>query len=163
MTIRAARPDDAPKLHDLMRRLREGSLPAWRPPASLETNLTEAEAGFFGAATAERTLLVCVDDGDTPIGFAQAMMDKDFFSGEPQGHLLFLVTDQAHEGRGVARSLVAGVEDWARGQGASGLLLYVFATNGSARTAYGRFGFQEDMIKMVKPIETPARGAQASA
>jgi GNAT superfamily N-acetyltransferase len=135
-----------------MKRLRDGSLPAWRHPASLETNLTEAEAGFFGPLAVERTLLVCVDDDDAPIGFAQAMMDKDFFSGAPQGHLLFLVTDRAHEGRGVARSLMAGVEDWARGQGASGLLLHVFATNETARAAYHRFGFQEDMVKMVKPL-----------
>jgi GNAT superfamily N-acetyltransferase len=134
-----------------MRRLRDGSLPAWRRPASLEKNLTAAEAGFFGPAAGERTLLVCVDD-DTPIGFAQAMMDTDFFSGEPQGHLLFLVTDRAHEGRGVARSLMAEVEAWARAQGATGLLLYVFATNEGARAAYGRFGFQEDMVKMVKPL-----------
>jgi GNAT superfamily N-acetyltransferase len=152
VTIRAARPDDAPKLQDLMRRLREGSLPAWRHPTSLEDNLTAAEAGFFGPLAAERTLLVCVDDSDTPIGFAQAMMDKDFFSGAPQGHLLFLVTDRAHEGRGVARSLMAGVEDWARAHGATGLLLHVFATNDTARAAYHRFGFQEDMVKMVKPL-----------
>ncbi len=162
MTIRAARPDDAPRLHDLMRRLRDGSLPAWRHSASLETNLAEAEAGFFGPAAAERTLLVCVDEDDAPIGFAQAMMDKDFLSGEPQGHLLFLVTDRAHEGRGVARSLTASVEDWARGQGANGLLLYVFATNGDARAAYGHFGFQEDMVKMVKPLAATVARAQPS-
>jgi GNAT superfamily N-acetyltransferase len=47
---------------------------------------------------------------------------------------------------------MAGVEDWARGQGASGLLLHVFATNATARAAYHRFGFQEDMVKMVKPL-----------
>ncbi len=135
-----------------MKRLRDASLPAWRKPGSLETNLTGAEEGFFGSATVERTLLVYVDDSDAPIGFAQAMMDRDFFSGEPQGHLLFLVTDRAHEGRGVARSLMAAVESWAREQGATGLLLYVFATNENARAAYDRFGFQEDMVKMVKPL-----------
>jgi aminoglycoside 6'-N-acetyltransferase I len=118
----------------------------------LESNLTKAEDGFFGPAAVEGTLLVCVDDSDAPIGFAQAMMDRDFFSGEPQGHLLFLVTDPAHEGRGVARSLMAAVEAWAREQGATGMLLYVFATNEGARAAYHRFGFQEDMVKMVKPL-----------
>ncbi len=152
MNIRAARPDDAPKLHDLMRRLRDGSLPAWRTSASIEDNLIEAEAGFFTPSAIETTLLVCADDDDEPVGFAKAMMDKDFLSGETQGHLLFLVTDRAHEGRGVARALVAGVEAWAREQGATGLLLYDFATNENARATYGRLGFQEDMVKLVKPL-----------
>ncbi len=152
MNIRHARPDDAPQLHDLMRRLHDGSLPAWRAPGSIEKNLSDAEAGFFEPLAVETTLLVCTDEGDRPIGFAKAMMDKDFLSGEPQGHLLFLVTDRAHEGRGVARALVAGIEAWARGQGASGLLLYVFATNENARATYGRLGFQDDMVKMVKPL-----------
>jgi GNAT superfamily N-acetyltransferase len=135
-----------------MRRLREGSLPAWRTSASIEQNLVEAEAGFFAPLAIETTLLVCADDDDRPIGFAKAMMDKDFLSGDTQGHLLFLVTDRGNEGRGVARALVEGVEAWARGHGASGLLLYVFATNENARATYGRLGFQEDMVKLVKPL-----------
>jgi len=98
--------------------------------------------------------MVCVDEGDRPIGFAQAMMDKDFFTEEPQGHILFIATDAAHEGRGVARRLVDTIGDWARERGAKGLLLYVFATNERARTAYQRFGFEEDMLKMVKPLDS---------
>jgi len=135
-----------------MRRLRDGSLPAWRTSASIEKNLIEAEAGFFTPSAVETTLIVCADDDDSPIGFAKAMMDKDFLSGETQGHLLFLVTDQANEGRGVARALVEDIEAWARGHGASGLLLYVFATNENARATYGRLGFQEDMVKLIKPL-----------
>ena len=109
MKIRAARLDDAPRIGALAQRLREGPLPAWRDPAPLSASLDQAEAAFFGPDSDERVLLVCVDEADRPIGFAQAMMDRDFFSQETQGHLLFLVTDQAHERRGVARLLVTGV------------------------------------------------------
>jgi GNAT superfamily N-acetyltransferase len=152
MKIRLARLDDAPRIGALAQRLREGPLPAWRDPAPLSANLDQAEAAFFGPESDDRVLLVCVDDADRPIGFAQAMMDRDFFSQETQGHLLFLVTDQAHERRGVARLLVTATEDWSRARGATGLMLYVFASDDNPRAAYRRFGFQEDMVKMVKPL-----------
>lgn len=152
MNIRIARADDASRIKALAQRLREGPLPAWRDPAPLAASLDQAEAGFFGTEADDRVLLVCVDETDHPIGFAQAMMDQDFFSHETQGHLLFLVTDRAHERRGVARLLVAAVEAWSRARGATGLLLYVFASDEAPRAAYRRFGFQEDMVKMVKPL-----------
>ena len=152
MIIRLARPEDVPRLRELAQRLHEGSLPAWRDPAPVSEALAKEEAGLFGPAQADRVLFVCVDDADRPVGYVQAMMDRDFFSQEKQGHLLFLVTDKAHERRGIARSLVAAVEDWSRGQGATGLLLYVFASDDIPRAAYRRFGFEEDMVKMVKPL-----------
>lgn len=150
--IRFARPDDRPQLEALMRRLHAERLPAWRDPAPVARNVAAAEAAFFAEDGEDRVLLVCTDVADRAIGYAQAMMDKDFFSGVPQGHLLFLVTDQAQEGRGIARALMSAVEDWASARGATGLMLYVFATNGRARAVYQRFGFEEDMVQMVKPL-----------
>lgn len=152
MKIRVARLEDAARIGDLALRLHHGPRPAWRDPAPLSASLARAEAGFFAPPTDDRVLLVCADEADQPIGFAQAMMDQDFFSQEKQGHLLFLVTDQAHERRGVARLLVAAIEDWSRARGATGLLLYVFASDENPRAAYRRFGFQEDMVTMVKPL-----------
>lgn len=157
MRIRLARPEDAPRLHVLAPRLNEGALPAWRDAGPLEQNLAEAEAGFF-APDENRVLLVAADAADVPQGFAQAMMDREFFSGAPLGHLLFLVTDAAQEGQGIARRLVAAVEDWARARGATGMILYVFATNEGARRAYHRLGFQEDMVTMVRPFAPDSAG-----
>lgn len=151
MRVRLARPADEAKVLTLANRLNNEVLPAWRDPAAMPT-MDNAVALFFNPPSADYVLMVCVDDSDSPIGFTQAIMDKDFFTGEPQGHILFLVTDDAHEGRGVARSIVEAVGDWGRDRGATSLLLYVFATNERARIAYQWFGFQEDMLKMVKPL-----------
>ena len=157
MRIRRARPEDAPRLHILAQRLNEGALPAWRDAAPLAQNLAEAEAGFF-APDENRVLLVAADAADVPQGFAQAMMDREFFSGAPLGHLLFLVTDATQERRGIGRQLVAAVEDWARARGATGMILYVFATDEGPRRVYHRLGFQEDMVTMVKPFAPGGAG-----
>jgi len=158
MTVRLARPEDEPRVRALAQRLDEGGLPRWRDPAPLARSMARSEAQFFNPPSEDWVLLVWADAADVPQGFAQAMMDKEFFSGDPLGHLLFLVTDADHEGQGIARQLVAAVEAWARGRGATGLLLYVFATNTGARRAYHRLGFEEDMVTMVRPIG-PAEAA----
>jgi GNAT superfamily N-acetyltransferase len=151
MLVRQARAGDEPRVRELADRLNDEALPAWRNPAAMPSMDKAAEL-FFSPPSEDYVLMVCVDDGDRPIGFAHAMMDKDFFTEEPQRHVLFIATDATHEGKGVARRLVDAVGDWARDKGATGLLLYVFATNERARAAYHRFGFREDMLKMVRPI-----------
>lgn len=152
VTIRVARAEDEPRIRFLLKRFEGEALPAWRDPAPVAESLSRESEKLFNPQPGDFVLMVCVDAEDRPIGVAQAMMDKDHFSEEPQGHLLFLVTDAQHEGKGVARRLVEAVEDWAAERGARGLLLYVFATNLRARAAYERFGFQDDMVKMVKPL-----------
>lgn len=158
MRVRIARPEDEARISVLLRRFEGESLPAWRDPAALARSAANAPAKLFHPPPGDYVLMVCVEEDDRPIGVAQAMMDKDFFTEEPQGHLLLLVTDAAQEGRGVARCLVDAVGAWAREKGGLGLLLYVFATNERARAAYLRFGFQEDMVKMVKPLGDEAEG-----
>lgn len=153
MRVRVARTEDEPRIRFLLKRFEGESLPSWRDPAPLAGSLEKEATKLFDPPSGDYVLMVCVDEGDRPIGFAQAMMDNDFFTEEPQGHILFIATDAAQEGRGVARRLVDAIGDWAREKGAKGLLLYVFATNERARAAYRRFGFEEDMLKMVKPLD----------
>lgn len=155
VTIRLARANDEARIRDLLKRFEGEVLPAWRDSAPLQESLSKEAEKLFTPLSGDYVLLVCADEDDRPIGFAQAMMDKDHFSEEPQGHLLFIVTDEQHEGKGVARRLVTAVEDWAWERGATGLQLYVFATNLRARAAYQHFGFEEDMVTMVKPLSKP--------
>ena len=152
MKVRAAVAADTPRLVQLADRFSDEALPAWRRPGSMSSSLDEHKAALASELPEDQTLLVCVTDHNLPVGYAYAMMDKDFFTGELQGHLLFLVTEAEHQRKGVARTLMAAVEEWAQARGATGLLLYVFATNEGARQVYHRLGFQEDMLKMVKPM-----------
>lgn len=107
---------------------------------------------YDGPTLEDHVVLVCEGVDGELLGYAHAGMDADFFSGEPQGHLYYLATDPRFEGRGVGGKLLDAVEAWARNNGAKGIMLYVFATNDHARKVYERYGFQDDMLKLVKPI-----------
>lgn len=152
MLTRPANSSDAPRIRELAVRLMDQSLPRWRDPAPLKEKLSEALAAYEGDLPQDHLLLVCEDERGWVAGFAHAGMDADFFSGEAQAHLYYLVTDPACEGKGVGRMLMNAVEEFARDRSATGILLYVFATNDRARSVYERYGFQEDMLKMVKPV-----------
>src|SRR5690554_2163003 len=84
------------------------------------------------------------------------------FPAKPQAHLYYLVTDPSCEGKGVGRMLMDAVEDFARDKSATGILLYVFSTNERARSVYERYGFQDDMLKMVKPVSATRASGHSS-
>ncbi len=152
MRIRSALPHDAAAIKTLAARLQDQPLPEWRDAAPLSEKLENAVEAYDGAMPEDHTVLVCEGDGGELLGYAHAGMDADFFSGEPQGHLYYLATDPAFEGRGAGRKLLEAIETWAQKNGATGIMLYVFATNDRARKVYQKYGFQDDMLKLVKPI-----------
>lgn len=152
MLVRTARSADTARIRELAARLMNQSLPRWRDPAPLQEKLHDALAAYDGDMPRDHLLIVCEDERGWIAGFAHAGLDADFFSGETQAHLYYLVTDPSREGTGVGRMLMDAIEEFARDRSASGILLYVFATNERARSVYERYGFQDDMLKMVKPI-----------
>ncbi len=152
MRIRSALPGDATAIKALAARLQNQLLPEWRDPTPLTNKLNDAIKAYDGPVPEDHAVLVCEGAEGELIGYAHAGMDADFFSGEPQGHLYYLATDPAFEGRGAGRKLLEAVESWARKNGAKGIMLYVFATNDRARMVYQKYGFQDDMLKLVKPI-----------
>lgn len=162
MKVRSAGSADTPRIRELAVRLMDQSLPHWRDPAPLKDKLNEALAAYDGEMPQDHLLLVCEDDKGWIAGFAHAGMDADFFSGEAQAHLYYLVTDPSCEGKGVGRMLMDAVEDFARDKSATGILLYVFSTNERARSVYERYGFQEHMLKMVKPVSATRASGHSS-
>ena len=56
------------------------------------------------------------------------------------------------EGRGAGRALMGAAEAWARARGHRRIALDVFAANGRARAVYGRLGYEEDTVKMIKDL-----------
>lgn len=152
MRVRNAAPSDSTFIHELAERLASQPVPAWRDAAPLSAKLDEAKEAYADTLPDDHVVYVCEDEQGKIAGYAHAGMDADFFSGEAQAHLYYLVTAPEIEGRGVARRLMNEIEIWARARGASGILLYVFAPNARARAVYTRAGFEEDMVKMVKPL-----------
>jgi RimJ/RimL family protein N-acetyltransferase len=112
------------------------------------------------------TLLVADGDG-APLGIAA-------LTGRGEVELGMLV-GAPHRGRGVGRALLEAAVGWARGAGASRVVLHVFPHNAAARALYARAGFTEagmlsrayvrrggeawDAIRMELPLDAgpPAR------
>lgn len=59
------------------------------------------------------------------------------------------------EGRGVGRALMAAAEKWAASRGLSPITLETGARNHRARRFYERAGFEEEDIRLSKPVEPP--------
>lgn len=152
MPIRPATPDDAAAIRGLSARLRDQPIPSWRDRAPIVSRLTDGLALYDGDLPEGHIVLVHEGADGRILGYAHAGLDADFFSGEPQGHLYYLATDPAAEGQGIGRGLMDAISDWTREQGCHELQLYVFATNDRGRAVYRRYGFQEDTLKMVKPL-----------
>lgn len=85
----------------------------------------------------EKVLLVAEDD-DGVLGVVGAFRRLD--PGEVQ--LVSLWVDPRARGRGVARSLIRAVADWAQGLGAGRVVLFVQEANAPGRALYLRAGFR---------------------
>jgi GNAT superfamily N-acetyltransferase len=77
--------------------------------------------------------------GDQPVGVAAGVAEDDL-PGER--HLVAMWVAAAHRGSSAAAQLVEAVCDWARGQGAGAVTLWVADGNPRARRFYERLGFR---------------------
>ena len=71
--------------------------------------LSQPDAAFF---------LAC--DGETPVGFAQCQLRRDYVEGtesSPVGYLEGVFVAEEYRHQGVARKLLAACEGWAKEQG----------------------------------------------
>lgn len=106
----------------------------------------------FARPKAETVTLIAEDEHGTPLGFLHAEASTDSVTLEPCGYVTVLALTEAAEGRGVARRLMEGAEDWARDQGFRLLGLDVFANNQRARSFYRKLGYAEDSLRLTKPL-----------
>jgi aminoglycoside 6'-N-acetyltransferase I len=104
-----------------------------------------AEAAAIVAAPALGVALV-VEVGGHVVGFAEASLRVDYVNGTqttPVGFLEGLYVDRDHWRRGIARALVAGVEDWARARGCRELASDARVDNSAGISAHRALGFEE--------------------
>lgn len=66
-------------------------------------------------------------------------------------HLVALWVAPEHRGRGVAQALLAAAEDWARGDGASLLSLWLVDGNDDAAELYAGAGYSATGVRMPVP------------
>lgn len=150
--IRPATPDDLPFIHGLAPRLAGVADLAWRSEEDVlrfqRTFMQETlEVPKPGAVT-----FMAVDECGDRLGFVHAEPMADIFTDRVAAYIPLLAVSAAAEGQGAARALMQAVEDWARAQGYDSLSLDVFASNARGRAFYGRLGYGEETLRLVKDI-----------
>ncbi|MFZ5880044.1 MAG: GNAT family N-acetyltransferase [Chloroflexota bacterium] len=136
----------------LAERFSDFELPAWRSRAELDVANQTALKKLLEEPEPESALLLAVRDTGQPAGFVYIHAQTDFFNGQKVGYLSDLAVDKIFEGQGVGRLLMESAEAWAREQGYPHLALNVFAGNIRARGIYEKYGFQQEVVKYVKPL-----------
>jgi GNAT superfamily N-acetyltransferase len=142
---------DAAFVMSLAPRLLVGIAP-WRDPqlmlAAVQKWLADSMQQQHGTQT---MLFIAEDERGERLGVASVAREQNF-TGEEQAYIGELATADAAERRGVGRVLVAACEHWAWEQKLPFLVLHTGAANIRARGFYQHLGFQEEDVKLVKPL-----------
>jgi GNAT superfamily N-acetyltransferase len=96
------------------------------------------------------------------IGFV-SVSEEEHWCGEKDAWVGELMVDQRFESNGVARSLVARVEEWATHRGLGHIRLSTGATNHGARAFYERLGYGLNEVTMTRQLPTSARFRTSSS
>ena len=143
--IRPVREEDRPALLELSPRLTIGAAP-WRDPAGVAAAAQGwIESSLASAHEDGHAMLVALLDGR--IAGLVSLVERRHFTGEVDAYVGELITDEALEGRGAGRALMAAAQQWAAGRGLSRIILDTGAHNHRARRFYERFGFEEEQIR----------------
>jgi GNAT superfamily N-acetyltransferase len=158
LQIRTATATDRAGVLALVPRLRAfGSVPL-RSEGDLDAGEHRTLVRFFESQPApspqEKCLWVADLEHGQVAGVAYAERVTDYFTQEFHGHLGILMVSEAAEGRGIARSLMATVEEWARSNSFRYLSLNCFAGNERAKGFYERCSYQPDYVRYIKPLRS---------
>ncbi|MEM1248385.1 MAG: GNAT family N-acetyltransferase [Acidobacteriota bacterium] len=149
--IRDARPEDAEQIETLMPRLGAFESPPWRRPEDLWRGDWQAYRTFFEGKATQCFVRVAVDD-NVVLGTTLTTLQPEPLSGEPSAHLQVLVLSEAAQGKGLGRRLLEDAHEQAAARGALSITLHVFEGNERARRLYARNGYEEEMIRCIRPL-----------
>ncbi len=152
LTLRWATAADEEVLAALAARLSAFELPAWRAPHEISD--ADARAMIAAAASGNPDDEVFIAErGGEVVGCLHVLAVTDFF-GLRHGHVSVIATTEAAEGSGVGRRLIEHAEEWTARRGLPLLTLNTFAGNARARRFYEVAGFQVEMVKYAKQVNS---------
>jgi GNAT superfamily N-acetyltransferase len=151
--VRPADPSDGPFITGLAERLATVSRLPWLPAAATDRFAAGGcEEAVAAIGQPGHVVLIAADSSGGRLGFLHACVDQSVFTGERVGYVSTVVVSASAAGAGVGRRLMRGAEEWARQQGCGVMTLEVFAQNAAARAVYTRLGYQEQTLKLAKPL-----------
>jgi GNAT superfamily N-acetyltransferase len=137
--------DQAPRLAGV------AQLP-WHTVADLEAFQHRYMNVAFARPASETVTLIAEDETAARLGFVHAEHATDPVTQEACAYVTVLAVTDAAQGAGVAARLMAAVEDWARARKFRLICLDVFANNARARAFYAKQGYQDDSLRLTKPL-----------
>jgi ribosomal protein S18 acetylase RimI-like enzyme len=153
LSIRPARHDDEAFLLSLLPRLADFPLPAWRTAGEIARCdrwiLLEALHGRIEHAA---VLVAELSPGGERAGYAFATTKHDYFTRTAHAHVEVIAVTPEAERRGVARTLMDAIEEWARRRGYRHVTLNVFDRNTRAKALYDGLGYEAETIHYRKSL-----------
>jgi ribosomal protein S18 acetylase RimI-like enzyme len=150
--IRAATEQDKPAVLRLAPRLAEGVAP-WRDQQAVilaaQQWLTDS---FAAAARHDGAVLVAIDKAS--ITGVITISEQRHFTGEIDGYIGELAVATHAVRHGIGRALIGAAETWAQKRGLRHLTLHTGIANIPARHFYAALGFQEEEIRLTRPLRT---------
>jgi len=146
VTIRTATSDDLPEL-DRLWRLFEEEVP---PPGYVDVDAARELGEIADLVRDEIALVAETDDGVVGLVLARA---KSAHPGSRAGEITDLYVEPAARRDGVARALVHEAATRLAAAGVEYVELDVEAANDDARGVYARWGFREQRLVLVSPVD----------
>lgn len=153
MLIRRAIEKDTQAILALVPRLAAFGPPPWRDAATITATDTAVIAEALRVQLQGDNPAVFVAEVDGAVaGVMHVRAAEDFHRRRAHGHVADLIVAEGQEGKGIATALLTKAEEWARAQGYDWLGVGVFAGNARAEKLYRHFGFERDVIRLIKPL-----------
>jgi len=153
--IRPATEHDKPVVLRFAPRLAEG-LAAWRDrQAAILAAQQWLRDSFATSARHDGAVLVATDE--TEVTGVITISTHRHFTGENDGYIGELAVASHATRRGIGQALIKAAETWAQERGLRHLTLHTGIANIPARQFYSALGFQEEEIRLTRPLPGPSR------
>ncbi|TAL86651.1 MAG: GNAT family N-acetyltransferase [Rhodanobacter sp.] len=144
--------DDDDFILALVPRFVDFTLPPWRRRHECIEGIRDDLLQHLEDQPANSYLYVAEDADGERVGFIHLQRAEDFFTGRSNCHISDLAVMPEHEGKGIAKALLAHAETWAREHSCQLVTLAVFPGNQRARKLYETTGFAPDLLRLAKPV-----------
>jgi len=155
-TIEPGDPQECEEILKLFPRLASFELPNNRNPDHLWRSDADLLRSWAAGNLDECIVHVAKDADDKVVGVTLVSLQPELLSHAPSAHLEAIVVAAAAEGKGIGKRLMEAAEKSARKRGALSMSLHVFAANERARRVYERAGYDEELIRCIKPFSKNA-------
>lgn len=139
LTVRLATEPDVPALIALINQLASEARLLFVVPVDPETGAEDLRQFLVMTAASGNNAVLVATDGSELVGLATAT--GGVHPAKRAAVEVGIGVLEAHQGRGIGRALMAGLEDWARQAGIHRLQLPVVTSNAPAIALYRKCGF----------------------